>query len=62
MNDIMISNYLVVGTCLIAATIGLVIFIKKALKPSWTYNDVKCDAMNNDLHELLQKEKAHFAK
>lgn len=62
MENLMFWNDVVVGGCLAGAVISLIIFIKKAMKPTYTHNDITRDVVNNDLHNLLQKEKAHFVK
>ncbi|MGQ2227016.1 hypothetical protein ACT5YR_07145 [Fructobacillus fructosus] len=62
MENLMFWNDVVVGSCLLGVFIGLTIFIKKAMKPAYTHNDITRDVVNNDLHDLLQKEKAHFVK
>lgn len=62
MENLMFWNDVVVGGCLLAVGIGLAVFINKAMKPTYTYNDVTRDVVNNDPHDLLQKEKAHFVK
>ncbi|MDD9138352.1 hypothetical protein H7198_01825 [Fructobacillus sp. CRL 2054] len=45
-----------------AVGIGLTLFISKAMKPTYTHNDITRNVVDNDLHDLLQKEKAHFVK
>lgn len=62
MENLMFWNDVVVGGCLLGAGISLTVFIKKAMKPTYIHNDVTRDVVNNDLHDLLQKEKAHFVK
>lgn len=62
MENLMFWNDVVVGGCLAGAVISLTVFVKKAMKPTYTHNDVTRDVVKDNLHDLLQKEKAHFVK
>lgn len=62
MENLMFWNDVVVGVCLVGACIGLTVFVNKAMKKTYTHNDITRDVVNNELHNLLQKEKAHFVK
>lgn len=62
MENLMFWNDVVVGGCLLAVGIGLTVFVKKAMKPTYTHNDITRNVVKDDLYDLLQKEKAHFVK